>query len=1120
MKMNLSCQTANQTQRKTNQNIQVYVRLRPLNARERHIRSTEIIEVLSPKEIVARHSVESKLTKKFTFDRTFGPESKQVEVYSAVVAPLIEEVLAGYNCTVFAYGQTGTGKTHTMVGNECAELKSTWDDDSDIGIIPRALGHLFDELRMLEMEFSMRISYLELYNEELCDLLSLDDSTKIRIFDDSTKKGSVIIQGLEEISVHSKDDVYKLLEKGKERRKTAKTLMNAQSSRSHTVFSILVHIKENGLDGEEMLKIGKLNLVDLAGSENVTKAGNEKGIRVRETVNINQSLLTLGRVITALVERTPHIPYRESKLTRLLQESLGGRTKTSIIATISPGHKDIEETLSTLEYAHRAKNIQNKPEVNQKLTKKSVIKEYTEEIDKLKRDLMAARDRNGIYLAEETYNEMLLKMDSQNRELNEKVLLLKALKDELQNKEKIFNEVSLHLVEKVEELQKAEHNLNQTKGVLLQTKKILHNTKRRYMEKKVILESHVKTEELLTKQASKILEVADIATKDTCALHDTIERRKDVDGKIQNVCQRFSERMNNNFQLMDEKLNNLQVQHQSLTAGIGEELTNTASLQMEQVENVELKLKEINELSQQSLTNACSIINNFVENINGLGNENKEKLSKLLETLKKSNIGFVQEIKENFNQLEQCSQQQKRTIDHMRNSIVKLLKEKQSDFETHTGQLQSKIKIMKQYTEQNRQQLLEISEVMDEKSALEYQEQQVLEKFQKEMQDIQERGFAEMRLIQKRRCAESDNMNRAVDIIKTNNDNFLNELELKSKMHSEFLTQHQNDGLEQQKIAESQSAEVEQNAERNFAICSNLRRQLDNMHEKGAEQLQAFMQNHTSYDTQIQQLNSGYENQMKCLSLEGYKKVQMSTDRVKQLAVENAQRLKNHITVAASLNSTIEDVVKHYAQLHQEQMKICVNDVNIFKQNELKTYTPSGSTPSKKEFTYPRVLAATSPHTGILKRFRQENGIDTTSDMDATVTIEEETLLEDDIDDSVQLLSDAGVVLNSTPVEAEAALPPKRSSRSNEKRYENDKNSNSNTLQVPALHDLPLNKLSPRKRSPTGSIDSKSNAVKVVAANRLTINKHSPTLKLSPKKHSPTYSNFQLQFQKNKENVA
>lgn len=418
----------------------------------------------------------------------------------------------------------------------------------------------------------MRISYLELYNEELCDLLSTDDNTKIRIFDDSTKKGSVIIQGLEEIPVHSKDDVYKLLEKGKERRKTATTLMNAQSSRSHTVFSIVVHIRENGMEGEEMLKIGKLNLVDLAGSENVSKAGNEKGIRVRETVNINQSLLTLGRVITALVDRAPHVPYRESKLTRLLQESLGGRTKTSIIATISPGHKDIEETLSTLEYAHRAKNIQNKPEVNQKLTKKTVLKEYTEEIDKLKRDLMAARDKNGIYLAEDTYNEMTLKMDSQTRELNEKMLLLKALKDELQNKEKIFNEVSMNLVKKTQKLTRTEQHLTETKGSLLLTKKVLTKTKRRYKEKKQLVESHVKTEQELTTQAHQILEAADLAADDTHQLHGTIERRRHVDEKIRSTCAQFTERMRDNLEMLDGSLSQYQEQHAGSTQQLTDEL--------------------------------------------------------------------------------------------------------------------------------------------------------------------------------------------------------------------------------------------------------------------------------------------------------------------------------------------------------------------------------------------------------------------------------------------------------------------------------------------------------------------------------------------------------------------
>lgn len=413
------------------------------------------------------------------------------------------------------------------------------------------------------VEFSMRVSYLELYNEELCDLLSTSDSAQIRIFDDANKKGSIIVQGLEEIPVHSTADVYKLLAKGQEKRKTASTLMNAQSSRSHTIFSILVHIRENGIDGEELLKIGKLNLVDLAGSENLSKAGNEKGIRTRETVNINQSLLTLGRVITALVERTPHIPYRESKLTRLLQESLGGRTKTSIIATVSPGHKDLEETLSTLEYAHRAKNIQNKPEVNQKLTKKTVLKEYTEEIDRLKRDLIASRDKNGIYLAEETYSEMQFRLESQNKDLNEKEALVRALKEEMASKQRIFNEISLSLVERTTELQSTQASLVHTNDELGQTKHVLRTTKRRYQEKKHLLENHVQTEEQLIGQATTLIGVVESASTDTYRLHDTIDRRRTVDEKIQTASEKHAAAMDKELLAFNEAAEQMLTRYQS-----------------------------------------------------------------------------------------------------------------------------------------------------------------------------------------------------------------------------------------------------------------------------------------------------------------------------------------------------------------------------------------------------------------------------------------------------------------------------------------------------------------------------------------------------------------------------
>merc|ERR1712018_775805 len=193
---------------------------------------------------------------------------------------------------------------------------------------------------------------------------------------DGVRKGSVIIQGLEEIQVHDKQEVYRILERGSEKRRTAETKMNANSSRSHTVFTVTLFINMQSVDGDDMLKIGKLNLADLAGSENIGRSG-AVNKRAREAGNINQSLLTLGRVITSLVDRKPHIPYRESKLTRLLQDSLGGRTKTSIIATISPASINLEETLSTLDYAHRAKNIQNKPELNQKISKKEKLKVST-----------------------------------------------------------------------------------------------------------------------------------------------------------------------------------------------------------------------------------------------------------------------------------------------------------------------------------------------------------------------------------------------------------------------------------------------------------------------------------------------------------------------------------------------------------------------------------------------------------------------------------------------------------------------------------------------------------------------------------------------------------------------
>ncbi|GAV62678.1 LOW QUALITY PROTEIN: Kinesin domain-containing protein/DAP_epimerase domain-containing protein [Cephalotus follicularis] len=389
-------------------NVQVLLRCRPLSDDEQRINVRRVISCNEHKrEVTVLQSIANKqVDRVFSFDKVFGPKSQQRAIYDQAIVPLVNEVLDGFNCTVFAYGQTGTGKTYTMEGG----MRNKGGDlPVEAGVIPRAVRQIFDTLEAQNADYSLKVTFLELHNEEITDLLAPEDFS--RYADDRQKKpinlmedgkGCVVVRGLEEEAVYSANEIYTLLERGAARRRTADTLLNKRSSRSHSVFSITVHVKEATVGDEELIKCGKLNLVDLAGSENITRSGAREG-RAREAGEINKSLLTLGRVINALVEHSAHIPYRDSKLTRLLRDSLGGKTKTCIIATISPSAHSLEETLSTLDYAYRAKNIKNKPEANQKMSKAVMLKELYLEIEKMKEDVRAARDKNGVYIPHERF---------------------------------------------------------------------------------------------------------------------------------------------------------------------------------------------------------------------------------------------------------------------------------------------------------------------------------------------------------------------------------------------------------------------------------------------------------------------------------------------------------------------------------------------------------------------------------------------------------------------------------------------------------------------------------------------------------------------------------------------
>ncbi|VDB83014.1 unnamed protein product [Peniophora sp. CBMAI 1063] len=488
-------------------------------------------------------------TRTYPFDIVFGPEADQAMVFADVVQPMLDEVLQGYNCTLFAYGQTGTGKTHTMQG----DLGTTplGNPTAQAGMIPRALFRLFSALDSSKSDYSVKVSYVELYNEELRDLLAPDlpppteaaqpmskgaaassssnpAPVELRIFDDAAKKG-VVIQGLEEVPVRSASDARALLVRGSQRRQIAATKFNDHSSRSHSIFSITVHTKESGPAGDDLLRVGKLNLVDLAGSENIGRSG-AADKRAREAGMINQSLLTLGRVINALVERASHVPYRESKLTRLLQDSLGGRTKTCIVATVSPARCCAEETLSTLDYALRAKSIRNKPELNARLARNALLREYVGEIERLKADLLAAREKNGIFFAEETWATMSGEHERAKAEAAEARALVTGLEGQLKATREEFEESMALLTRRDGELKETKEKLETTVGTLEVKERELGKTKEKLEDEVVVRRAYQENEAILDEVARGLKKTVHESVAEVEALHAKLARKTSVLG--------------------------------------------------------------------------------------------------------------------------------------------------------------------------------------------------------------------------------------------------------------------------------------------------------------------------------------------------------------------------------------------------------------------------------------------------------------------------------------------------------------------------------------------------------------------------------------------------------------
>ncbi|XP_049963894.1 uncharacterized protein LOC126484423 [Schistocerca serialis cubense] len=390
-------------------NIKVAVKVRPLIDREKKAGENVCWKVTGNNIAQIDPSSGTVLREGYTFDHVFGMDVSNAEIFDKVVKPLVHPTVDGFNTTIFAYGQTSSGKTYTMLG-----------DKKEPGIIPLTVSAMFDAMqRSSGREFLVRASYMEIYNEKINDLLDKKYNLKIREED-----GKAVVIGLKEELVTTTEKILLLMRRGQKIRHIGETNMNERSSRSHTIFRLVVESREakggqgdcNEDQDDDVIKVSHLNMVDLAGSERSDQTGSKFGSdRFREGCHINLSLFTLSQVISQLSDGKKHISFRDSKLTRILEPALGGNALTAIICNVTP--TSVEETNCTLSFASRAKKIKNEPHVNEVLSNGTLLKRYACQLAKLKDELEKAKSQDVVQEME----SKLLEKDRLNTLLQERI---------------------------------------------------------------------------------------------------------------------------------------------------------------------------------------------------------------------------------------------------------------------------------------------------------------------------------------------------------------------------------------------------------------------------------------------------------------------------------------------------------------------------------------------------------------------------------------------------------------------------------------------------------------------------------------------------------------------------
>uniref|UniRef100_A0A2K6S619 Kinesin-like protein n=1 Tax=Saimiri boliviensis boliviensis TaxID=39432 RepID=A0A2K6S619_SAIBB len=679
--------------------------------------------------------------KPYVFDRVLPPNTTQEQVYNACAKQIVKDVLEGYNGTIFAYGQTSSGKTHTMEGK--------LHDPQLMGIIPRIAHDIFDHIYSMDenLEFHIKVSYFEIYLDKIRDLLDVS-KTNLAVHED--KNRVPYVKGCTERFVSSPEEVMDVIDEGKANRHVAVTNMNEHSSRSHSIF--LINIKQENVETEKKLS-GKLYLVDLAGSEKVSKTGAE-GAVLDEAKNINKSLSALGNVISALAEGTKtHVPYRDSKMTRILQDSLGGNCRTTIVICCSPSVFNEAETKSTLMFGQRAKTIKNTVSVNLELTAEEWKKKYEKEKEKNKTlknviqhlEMELNRWRNGEAVPED---EQISAKDQKNLEPCDNTPIIDNIAPVVagistEDKEKYDEEISSlyrQLDDKDDEINQQSQLAEKLKQQMLDQDELLASTRRDYE----------KIQEELTR-----LQIENEAAKDE--VKEVLQALEELAVNYDQKSQEVEDKTRANEQLTDElaqKTTTLTTTQRELSQL--QELSNHQKKRATEILNLLLKdlgeiggiigtndvktLADVNGVIEEEFTMARLYISKMKSEVKSLVNRSKQLESAQMDSNRKMNAS-ERELAACQLLISQHEAKIKSLTDYMQNMEQKRrqLEESQDSLSEELAKLRAQEKMHEvSFQDKEKEHLTRLQDAEEMKKALEQQMESHREAHQKQLSRLRD----------------------------------------------------------------------------------------------------------------------------------------------------------------------------------------------------------------------------------------------------------------------------------------------------------------------------------------------------------------------------------------------